>query len=133
MLRIERQAGRRDVASNVHTALSTSSTIGALVMSDHVHAPPLAPSSRAPSAVPPELDALILACLEKEQGALRAPPRCRRSGLRERSRHASSAARALKAAEVLTRLSDTRRRSAARLAGLILSNRTQASAERDAA
>ncbi|HWO14181.1 MAG TPA: serine/threonine-protein kinase [Polyangiaceae bacterium] len=36
------------------------------VMSDHIHTPPPAPSSRAPSAVPPELDALILACLEKD-------------------------------------------------------------------
>jgi serine/threonine-protein kinase len=36
------------------------------VMSDHVHSPPAPPSERAPRALPPELDALILACLEKD-------------------------------------------------------------------
>jgi len=36
------------------------------VMSDHIHTPPPSPSSRAPSPLPPELEALILACLAKE-------------------------------------------------------------------
>jgi serine/threonine-protein kinase len=38
------------------------------VMSDHVHAAPPLPSSRAPAPLPPELDALILECLEKDPG-----------------------------------------------------------------
>ena len=36
------------------------------VMSDHVHTPPPPPSSRSEAPIPPELDALILECLEKE-------------------------------------------------------------------
>jgi len=36
------------------------------VMADHVHTPPVAPSSRSELPIPPELDALILACLEKD-------------------------------------------------------------------
>jgi eukaryotic-like serine/threonine-protein kinase len=36
------------------------------VMYDHVHTPPAPPSSRSEMAIPPELEALILACLEKE-------------------------------------------------------------------
>lgn len=36
------------------------------VMSDHVHTPPVRPSSRSELPVPPELDALILECLEKD-------------------------------------------------------------------
>ncbi|HVR19355.1 MAG TPA: hypothetical protein VMS65_06660, partial [Polyangiaceae bacterium] len=35
------------------------------VMSDHIHTPPVPPSSRSPLSIPPELDALILECLEK--------------------------------------------------------------------
>jgi serine/threonine-protein kinase len=38
------------------------------VMSDHLHTPPLPPSSRSPAPIPPELDTLILECLEKEPG-----------------------------------------------------------------
>jgi len=36
------------------------------VMADHVHTPPVPPSSRSELPIPPELDALILACLEKD-------------------------------------------------------------------
>jgi eukaryotic-like serine/threonine-protein kinase len=36
------------------------------VMYDHVHTPPAPPSSRANAPIPPELEALILACLEKD-------------------------------------------------------------------
>jgi serine/threonine-protein kinase len=36
------------------------------VMSAHVHTQPDPPSARAPNAIPPELDALILQCLEKD-------------------------------------------------------------------
>jgi eukaryotic-like serine/threonine-protein kinase len=36
------------------------------VMSDHVYAPPAPPSSRSATPIPPELDALILECLEKD-------------------------------------------------------------------
>jgi serine/threonine protein kinase len=36
------------------------------VMADHVHTPPPAPSSRAASPILPELEALILECLEKD-------------------------------------------------------------------
>jgi serine/threonine protein kinase len=36
------------------------------VMSDHVHTSPALPSSRAPALLPPELDALILECLDKD-------------------------------------------------------------------
>jgi serine/threonine protein kinase len=36
------------------------------VMFDHVHTAPSPPSLRAPAAIPPELDGLILECLEKE-------------------------------------------------------------------
>jgi len=36
------------------------------VMSDHLHTPPPAPSTRAPMPIPAELDALILECLAKE-------------------------------------------------------------------
>jgi serine/threonine-protein kinase len=39
------------------------------VMSDHLHTPPPLPSSRTDVALPPELDALILACLEKDPSA----------------------------------------------------------------
>jgi serine/threonine-protein kinase len=35
-------------------------------MSDHLHTPPPSPASRTSSAIPPELDALILECLEKD-------------------------------------------------------------------
>jgi serine/threonine-protein kinase len=38
------------------------------VMFDHVHTPPPPPSSRSEVPIPPELDALILECLEKEPG-----------------------------------------------------------------
>jgi hypothetical protein len=38
------------------------------VMSDHVHTPPSPPSSRTELPIPPELDALILECLEKDPG-----------------------------------------------------------------
>jgi len=38
------------------------------VMSDHIHTQPVPPSSRAPAPLPPELDSLILACLQKEPG-----------------------------------------------------------------
>jgi serine/threonine-protein kinase len=37
------------------------------VMSDHVHTTPVAPSKRSEQSIPPELDALILECLEKDQ------------------------------------------------------------------
>lgn len=36
------------------------------VMSDHVHTAPPSPSTRAPAALPPELDALILECIAKD-------------------------------------------------------------------
>jgi serine/threonine-protein kinase len=36
------------------------------VMFDHIHTPPPPPSSRSELPIPPELDALILACLEKD-------------------------------------------------------------------
>jgi serine/threonine-protein kinase len=36
------------------------------VMSDHLHTTPAAPSTRAPTPLPPELDALILECLAKD-------------------------------------------------------------------
>jgi serine/threonine-protein kinase len=36
------------------------------VMSDHIHATPDSPSKRAPGPIPPELDRLILDCLEKD-------------------------------------------------------------------
>jgi serine/threonine protein kinase len=36
------------------------------VMSDHIYTPPSPPSSRSESPIPPELDALILECLEKD-------------------------------------------------------------------
>ena len=36
------------------------------VMYDHVHTPPTPPSSRSELPIPPELETLILACLEKE-------------------------------------------------------------------
>ena len=36
------------------------------VMSDHIHTPPVPPSSRSALPIPPELDALILECLEKD-------------------------------------------------------------------
>jgi serine/threonine-protein kinase len=36
------------------------------VMADHVHTPPVPPSSRSELPIPPELEALILACLEKD-------------------------------------------------------------------
>ena len=36
------------------------------VMFDHVHTPPAPPSSRSELPIPPELDALILECLEKD-------------------------------------------------------------------
>jgi len=36
------------------------------VMSDHVHTAPVPPSSRTETPIPPELDALILECLEKD-------------------------------------------------------------------
>jgi serine/threonine protein kinase len=36
------------------------------VMFDHIHTPPAPPSSRCELPIPPELDALILACLEKD-------------------------------------------------------------------
>jgi serine/threonine-protein kinase len=36
------------------------------VMSDHVHTPPAPPSSRSELPIPPELDTLILECLEKD-------------------------------------------------------------------
>jgi eukaryotic-like serine/threonine-protein kinase len=36
------------------------------VISDHIHTQPPAPSTRCDSPIPPELDALILECLEKE-------------------------------------------------------------------
>jgi eukaryotic-like serine/threonine-protein kinase len=36
------------------------------VMYDHVHTPPAPPSSRSVLPIPPELETLILACLEKE-------------------------------------------------------------------
>ena len=36
------------------------------VMADHAHTPPLPPSSRTELPIPPDLDALILACLEKD-------------------------------------------------------------------
>jgi serine/threonine protein kinase len=36
------------------------------VMADHVHAPPVPPSSRSDRPIPPELDALILECLAKQ-------------------------------------------------------------------
>jgi eukaryotic-like serine/threonine-protein kinase len=36
------------------------------VMADHVHTPPAPPSSRSDLPIPPELDALILECLEKD-------------------------------------------------------------------
>jgi eukaryotic-like serine/threonine-protein kinase len=38
------------------------------VMADHVHTPPVPPSSRSELPIPPELDALILECLEKDPG-----------------------------------------------------------------
>jgi hypothetical protein len=36
------------------------------VMADHIHTPPTSPSSRSEVSIPPELDALILECLEKD-------------------------------------------------------------------
>jgi eukaryotic-like serine/threonine-protein kinase len=36
------------------------------VMADHIHTPPTPPSSRSEVPIPPELDALILECLEKD-------------------------------------------------------------------
>jgi serine/threonine-protein kinase len=36
------------------------------VMSDHIHTPPEPPSRRSPLPIPPELDRLILECLEKD-------------------------------------------------------------------
>ena len=33
---------------------------------DHVHAPPVPPSERSELGIPPELDAIVLACLEKD-------------------------------------------------------------------
>jgi eukaryotic-like serine/threonine-protein kinase len=36
------------------------------VMSDHIHTPPAPPSSRSEMPIPPELDSLILECLEKD-------------------------------------------------------------------
>ena len=36
------------------------------VMADHVHTPPIPPSSRSELPIPPDLDALILECLEKD-------------------------------------------------------------------
>jgi serine/threonine-protein kinase len=36
------------------------------VMADHVHSPPVPPSSRSDRPIPPELDALILECLAKQ-------------------------------------------------------------------
>jgi hypothetical protein len=36
------------------------------VMSDHIHTPPEPPSKRSPFPIPPELDLLILECLEKD-------------------------------------------------------------------
>ena len=35
-------------------------------MSDHVHTPPPPPSTRTELPIPPELEALILECLEKD-------------------------------------------------------------------
>lgn len=36
------------------------------VMADHLHTPPVPPSSRSDLPIPPELDALILECLAKQ-------------------------------------------------------------------
>jgi eukaryotic-like serine/threonine-protein kinase len=38
------------------------------VIADHVHTPPVPPSSRTELPIPPDLDALILECLEKDPG-----------------------------------------------------------------
>ena len=57
------------------------------VMADHVHTPPPPPSSRSELPIPPELDALILECLEKdpEQAARERVGRCKRGCRRSRS------------------------------------------------
>jgi len=49
------------------------------IVSRHMHAAPDPPSRHAPAGLPPELDALILACLEKDPGR-------RPSGARELAR-----------------------------------------------
>jgi serine/threonine-protein kinase len=53
------------------------------VVSKHVHAIPDPPSRHAPHELPPELDALVLACLEKEPD--RRPPTARELARRLRS------------------------------------------------
>ncbi len=52
------------------------------VMSDHVHSPPVPPSARSSQALPPELEELILQCLEKEPARRPASARELRARLR---------------------------------------------------